>query len=98
VAQNNSYVALDSAPKYVLLPGFGCTIASVVFLFLGVVVDVLVAVTRSSAAAAKPPATSEPPATLRSAAGSSPSHIAHYHVTSPLSVAARSGSMLQDQP
>jgi hypothetical protein len=90
VSQNNQYVALDSAPKYVLLPGFSCTIAAVVFMTLGLLVDVLTA--WSSRA---PVVTGSPSApTLRS----SPTHVSHYHVTSPLSLAAgRSSNMLTDQ-
>jgi hypothetical protein len=91
VSQNNQYVSLDSAPKYVLLPGFSCTIAAVVFLGFSFVADIWLALSSRH----DHPASSAPSAaSLRS----SPTHIAHYHVTSPLSLAATAPRMIADQP
>ena len=91
MAQNNQYVSLDSAPKYVLLPGFSCTIAAVVFLGFSFVADIWLALSSRH----DHPASSAPSAaSLRS----SPTHIAHYHVTSPLSLAATAPRMIADQP
>lgn len=88
-SQNNQFMSLDSAPKYMLQPGFSCTISSLLLFFITFTLDVVLARRSRSKSEASGPVTSA--ATLRS----SPTHITHYHVTSPLSVA--SASRLADQ-
>lgn len=65
-SQNNQYIALDSAPKYVFQAGFSCTIAGLILAFIAAVID-LVASRQKDSVTGKLP-------TFRS----SPSHI-EYH-------------------
>ncbi len=66
-------MSLDSAPKYGLLPGFSCTISSVLLLAIAFFVDAAIA-----CAARRESQPVVVTATLRT----SPSHVSHYHVTS----------------
>jgi hypothetical protein len=82
-SQNNQFISLDSAPKYVLMPGFSCTIAAILMLFTSAVIDVMVA--RAGRGASAPSLAKAPTEAAPTLRATSPAHISHYVVTSPLS-------------
>jgi len=65
--QNNQFISIDTAPKYVFQAGFSCTIAGVLLAFFAAVIDIVASRQKDSVTGKLPP-------TFRS----SPSHI-EYH-------------------
>ena len=74
--QNTQYVAMDTAPKYTLMPGFSCSIASVMFCSLSLVLDIVIACSGRPSKASHPAAIEMPRVT--------PSHVSYHVTTSPL--------------